>query len=283
MKREDTSKWIIYINKNLFENLTVESLAYEFGYSVQHFRHVFTLYYEVTPSDYIRKKRLQMVAKKIREGEDVAKIINNCGFGSYQGFARAFKKEFHVSLSQYRRAKFEVVNLKEYCLEYKSFIHVSYMNLDEMKAVCRPVIPNVREDANIPRQVEYWLNNKFPCVRDARLNYNKKVKEDKVSFWYSVEEGREKYYQYLLGDVVEKFSNNEDKDVFDVTLAGGKYAVFETNRESDREETAETIRMFARCVYYGWIHKNREMVDFKRYTFERYLNDKIFAYVPIKE
>lgn len=271
--------WKVYIDKNLFRNLTVEDLAIKFGYSVQHFRHVFSYYFGITPSDYIRKQRLHIAAKKIREGEDVAKVAKSYGFSSYQGFARAFKKEFHVSLSQYRKAKFEIVNLNKYYSEYKDFIHVSYMELDKIKAMCRPVIPDVRKDVDIPAQLDYWVNHEFPCVKDVRLNYNKQIKEDKVSLWYQVEDGGETFYQYLLGEVVEKFDKDHD---FNVTIAGGKYAVFQTDKPSDRENIADTIRMFARCVYYGWVQENKEKVDFTRYTFERYLNDKVMAYVPMK-
>ena len=34
---------------------------------------------------------------------------------------------------------------------------------------------------------------------------------------------------------------------------------------------------------FGWIQENMEKVDFTRYTFERYLNDKVFVYVPVKK
>ena len=66
-----------------------------------------------------------------------------------------------------------------------------------------------------------------------------------------------------------------------VTIKGGNYAIFETDKECDRNNLGETIRMFSRCVFFGWIKENRERIDFFRFTFERYINDKVYIYVQI--
>lgn len=293
LKKEENEKmkyhldtWIDYINEHLYENITIEELANVFGYSVQHFRHVFSLYYDMTASDYIRKKRMHMAAAAIRKGGDVARIAEDYGFKSYQGFSRAFKKEFHVPLTQYKKAKFEVVDLNRYYSMYKEKLQISSMEINEIKAICHTVIPNIREDADIPAQINYWVRRDFPCLKNTRFNYNKQRKEDKVALWYSVEKKRgdmiETFYDYVLGPVVEDFDGDIPDDIFCITIRGGKYAVFETDKESDREHLVDTIRMFARCVYFGWIKDNMEKVDFSRCTFERYLNDKVFVYVPIK-
>lgn len=89
------------------------------------------------------------------------------------------------------------------------------------------------------------------------------------------------YYEYVLGPIVDHTDEIEGEGLYMIRIEGGSYAVFQTERESDRENMEDTIRMFARCVYFGWIQENMEKVDFNRYTFERYLNDKIFVYVPV--
>ena len=67
-----------------------------------------------------------------------------------------------------------------------------------------------------------------------------------------------------------------------VTIDGGKYAIFETDRQSDKENVSDTIRMYSRCVFFGWVKEHRERVDLMRFTFERYIDNKIYMYVPIK-
>ncbi|MDY5496803.1 MAG: AraC family transcriptional regulator [Anaerobutyricum sp.] len=277
--------WIDYINDHIRDNLTVEGLASEFGYSVQHFRHIFSLYYGMTASDYIRKKRLQLISESIQKGKDVSAAAQEYGFQSYQGVARAFEKEFHIPLSQYKKAEFLVVDLNRYYSMYKEQLQVSFMEINEFSAVCHTVIPDIQEEVDLPAQINYWLHREFPCVKNKRLNYNREKKEDKIALWHSVEKQRgdltEIYYEYVLGPIVDHTDEIEGEGLYMIRIEGGSYAVFQTERESDRENMEDTIRMFARCVYFGWIQENMEKVDFNRYTFERYLNDKIFVYVPV--
>ena len=58
--------------------------------------------------------------------------------------------------------------------------------------------------------------------------------------------------KYVLGPVVNNFTNVPD-DAVKIEIAAGRFAVFETDRESDVDNLADTIRMFSRCVFYGWI------------------------------
>ena len=86
--------------------------------------------------------------------------------------------------------------------------------------------------------------------------------------------------QYVLGPVVNNFTNVPD-DAVKIEIAAGRFAVFETDRESDVDNLADTIRMFSRCVFYGWIKEHRDMVSLQNFTFERYINKKVYIYVPI--
>lgn len=286
-KKYHLDTWIDYINEHIREDLTIENLAVEFGYSVQHFRHIFSLYYGMTASDYIRKKKLQLMAESIRKGKDASVAAQEYGFKSYQGAAKAFEKEFHMSLTLYKKAEFQVVDLKRYYSMYKEKLHISFMELNEIKAVCHTVIPDIQEEVDLPAQINYWLHRDFPCMKNKRLNYNRQRKEDKVALWHTVEKNRgeliEVYHEYILGPVVDDMDGIEGEELFYITIQEGRYAVFETDQQSDRENLVDTIRMFARCVYFGWIQENMEKVDFTRYTFERYLNDKVFVYVPVKK
>ena len=69
---------------------------------------------------------------------------------------------------------------------------------------------------------------------------------DKIALWYQEKENIE----YILGPIVESFDNLPE-DAFQVTIAAGRYAVFESDQENDMENLPETVRMFARCVLYS--------------------------------
>ena len=96
--------------------------------------------------------------------------------------------------------------------------------------------------------------------------------------WYQEKENIE----YILGPIVESFDNLPE-DAFQVTIAAGRYAVFESDQENDMENLPETVRMFARCVLYGWIREHRDELSLQRLTFERYTSQKMYLYVPVSE
>lgn len=272
--------WIDYIDSHLNNNLTVTSLAKKFNYSATHFKRVFRMYYKMPVSDYIRKKRLSVIAEEIREGVDYMKTSIEYGFKTYTGFARAFKKEFHVSPAVYSKGLFEVIDLKQYYAQYKDSLRLSIVDLEEIHMIGHTVIPTKGAEVDIPAQVAYWMGREFPCMKNTRFECNIAVKEDKIALWYQEEDSKD--IEYILGPVVESFEEGIPAGMIPVTLEEGKYAIFETEKPTDEEDIAETLRMYTRCVFFGWIKEYRERVDLNRLTFERYENGKIYLYVPVK-
>lgn len=284
-KQKETKKkiygvdtWIKYIDDHIKENPTPEGLAKTFHYSYQHFRHIFRMYYNMSVSDYIRKRKLSMAADEIVKGRRLTDIAEDYGFKSYPGFLRAFKKEFGTLPGKYSKAQFEIVDLSRYYAQYNHVLKVSYVQMDEIKIIGHTIIPGRGEEVDIPAQVAYWIDNNFPCMENTRFVCNKERREDKCAMWYH-EPGRLDI-EYILGPVVDDFCDVPE-DMIQVTLPAGRYAIFETEKENDRENLSDTVRMFARCVLYGWIKEYRQRYDFNRYTFERYVNNKVYQYVPI--
>jgi len=272
--------WIDYIDKNLMGNLTISSLAKKFNYSTTHFKRVFRMYYRMSVADYIRKRRLAAIAEEIRLGNDYMEIASSYGFKTYTGFARAFKKEFHVSPAVYSKGMFEVIDLKKYYAQYKNKLRLTIVEMEEICMIGHTVIPAKGAEVDIPAQVSYWMGREFPCLKDTRFECNIIQKEDKIALWYQEEDLGD--IEYILGPVVDSFDENIPCEMIPVKLEGGKYAIFETEKPTDEEDVAETIRMYTRCVFYGWIKECRDRVDLSRLTFERYENGKMYLYVPVK-
>ena len=271
--------WTKYIDDHILENPTPQELAETFHYSVQHFRHIFRLYYDIPVSDYIRKRKLQLAAEEIRQGRKLLEVAMKYNFKTPAGFTRAFEKEFNMTPSAYRQGEFEVVDLERYYSQYKQSLKVSFVRLKELKMIGHTIIPNRGDDVDIPAQVYYWLDRDFPCLENTRFSCNRERREDKIAMWYHDPECIN--IEYILGPVVENFEGVPD-DMRKVVISAGKYAIFETSRQSDKEDLPETIRMFTRCVFYGWIKEYRERVDLMRFTFERYIDNKVYIYVPVK-
>lgn len=272
--------WTKYIDRHIAMNLTTAALAETFHYSPTHFRRVFQEYYDMTVSDYIRKRRLQMVAEEIRSGAKYKNLAAKYNFKTYAGFARAFEKEFNMPPSAYSKGVFEVVDLEQYYKEYKGKLIISIVDIKEIKMIGHTVIPDRGDEVDIPSQIYYWMDKDFPCLKNTRFSCNKRRREDKIAMWYHEPDFIN--IEYILGPVVEEFSDDIPEEMIQVTIDGGKYAIFETGNRSDKDNIPETLRMFSRCVFYGWIKEHRAEVDLMRFTFERYIDNKVYIYVPIK-
>lgn len=273
--------WTEYINDNIFSNLTTESLAKKFHYSCTHFKRVFRNYYNMSVSDYIRKRKLTLIAEEIRGGVDYVAAAQMYGYKTYAGFKKAFEKEFNMSPATYSKGVFSTVNLEEYYTERREHLKLVIVNLRELKMIGHTVFPSKGSDIDIAAQVNYWIGKDFPCLENTRFSCNVEQREDKVALWYPEDETGD--IEYILGPVVKSFSEDIPENMKRVTLQGGKYAIFETEKPSDEEDIAETLRMYTRCVFYGWVKEHRELVDLSRITFERYVNSKIYLYVPLKK
>ena len=272
--------WTSYIDEHIEMNLTTTSLAEQFHYSETHFKRIFRYYYKMSVSDYIRKRRLQFAAEQIRKGVKCAEVAERFNFKTYAVFARAFQKEFNMTPADYANNEFEVIDLAQYYKEYKDSFIVTFVEIRDIHMIGHSVIESDGGDADLPAQVCYWLDKDFPCLQNTRFSCNKERREEKIALWYHVSE--KENVDYILGPVVEEFGEDIPEEMIQVTVKGGKYAKFETNRTSDGDDLAETLRMFTRCAFYGWIKEHEDQVDLSRITFERYIDNKIYLYVPIQ-
>ena len=91
-----------YIEKHLCENISFADVAKASLFSPWHARRLFLEYTGVTPSEYIRKLRLKQSALKLRDEDvNILDAALDSGFGSVDGYQRAFRKEFGCNPSAY--------------------------------------------------------------------------------------------------------------------------------------------------------------------------------------
>ena len=84
--------------------LTLNRLAQDAGLSPYHFLRTFERLTGVTPHQFIMRARLREAAMRLAsEGGSVLDIALDCGFGDVSNFNRAFRTEFGVSPTEYRR------------------------------------------------------------------------------------------------------------------------------------------------------------------------------------
>lgn len=86
-----------YINENLSAPLDVDSLCARVHISRYHFMRLFKAQTGTSVHAYVRQRRLMRAARLIREGMSAARAAEECGFGDYSAFHRAFTAAFGIS------------------------------------------------------------------------------------------------------------------------------------------------------------------------------------------
>lgn len=96
-----------YINAHYAEELTLDSLANRFFISKYHLSREFGRLVGTSVHRYIIQKRLVMAKQLLSEGRTSSMVYQQCGFGDYSNFYRAFKAEYGISPKEY------VTNVRE--------------------------------------------------------------------------------------------------------------------------------------------------------------------------
>lgn len=94
------------IENNLFNNLTLEQLAFICNMSLSTFKREFKKTYKDTPGRYIKNRRLERAALRLKSSHDpISAIAFDIGFQDITTFSASFRKKFKTSPSKYRMAQ----------------------------------------------------------------------------------------------------------------------------------------------------------------------------------
>lgn len=90
-----------YINSNLENDLSIDTIASEFFISKYYLMRKFKNQIGSSIHNYVVQKRLILARSLISEGLSMSSVCSRCGFNDYSSFVRAFKKVYGVSPSNY--------------------------------------------------------------------------------------------------------------------------------------------------------------------------------------
>lgn len=108
-KRENVTKSALreilnYLSSHSGENLTRKSIARALGFSESTVSHAFSQGLKTSLPAYLNGLRLEEGATLLRESTlSVTEISESVGFGSLRSFNRAFRENFGISPTQYRK------------------------------------------------------------------------------------------------------------------------------------------------------------------------------------
>lgn len=97
-----------YVENHYMEKITIADIAEVAGFSESHFMRYFKETMGTSFIDYLREYRLTMAARLLMGSDDsILSISEEVGFDNLSYFNRAFKKEYGMTPSQYRKQEEE--------------------------------------------------------------------------------------------------------------------------------------------------------------------------------
>ena len=236
-----------YIEKHLCENISFADVAKASLFSPWHARRLFLEYTGVTPSEYIRKLRLKQSALKLRDEDvNILDVALDSGFGSVDGYQRAFRKEFGCNPSAYAADPIPLRLFTPYGVKFR------YMERTETTMGARnvfiQVIDKPKRKVIIKRgktAAEYMQYcEEVGCDIWGLLVSMKSLCGEPVCMWLPDEYIKPGTSQYVQGVEVAEDYTGEIPDGFDVIeLPKAQYLMFqgEPFQEEDYQQAIAEI------------------------------------------
>lgn len=102
-KESEEEEFKNYVYDNIFSTDTIETIASNANYSLSSFKKRFKSLFGTTPHDWVIRERLKYAKFLLRSSpEPIDSISKECLFQNPSHFAKAFKKEYAMSPTQYR-------------------------------------------------------------------------------------------------------------------------------------------------------------------------------------
>lgn len=109
-----------YIEEHLDEDINLAQLSQASLYSPWHSYRIFREHTGLTVAEYIRRLRLSKSAVRLKDGENrVTDIAFSLGFGSVDGYQRAFKREFGCNPAEYAKTKIPISLFVPYGVKFR--------------------------------------------------------------------------------------------------------------------------------------------------------------------
>ncbi len=148
-----------YIGLHLHEHITMADLAAVALFSPWHSYRLFRELTGLTPAAYIRRMRLSHSAMELkRSGRTITEVAFEYGFGSVDGYVRAFAREFGRTPGDYARSPSPITLFHPYGVQYRQ-PRKEAITMDSMQYVYVTPIHKPHRKAIIKRgtsATDYW-------------------------------------------------------------------------------------------------------------------------------
>ncbi len=289
---KDIEKSIQFIESHINQNITIEDIATEVGYSVYHFCRVFNLCKGMSIMEYIRSRKLSLAANDLFNGRKIIDISLDYGFETQSGFTKAFRKKFGYSPTQYMTRMAGYVKAKQ-TFEIGGYIMSPIIVKKHGFKVAGYGIQTNIAGSNYTKDIaSFWSNYEGENLESKMYEILNPPKHGEVGLCIpSSDNGN---VIYLLGVIVEDFSKI-NSEMITVEVPEAEYAVFttppvDTTDDSKQSEFAQIIKNTWKYIFEDWFKDSGYSYDESKLDFEFYderchfRTDTVMdIYIPVKK
>ncbi len=261
---------LAYIDSHLDDNLTVEQLARYSDYSFYHFCHAFSSYTGIPAATYLRRRRMERAAKDLLAGRKSADVAAARGFDTSSGFAKAFRRHYGLSPTQYRREMGDA----RFC------VTPSIRPMGPFTAVGYRLAPPSGE-FDVLDAGAYWMGKAFSFV--SKDDYRRLAGPSPMEIGAWIQPDRETgAFFYFFGPVVEH-TDFIPQGLVPVSFEAAEYAVFPVPAGNGNMTLLnENVRRMWKYIFQEWLPENgRYRAAGGRVDFECYQGGETSICIPV--
>lgn len=256
-----------YIGEHLTENITLAELSRVSLFSPWYSYRLFTQQVGITPADYIRRMRLSRSALKLRDDScRIADVAFEMGFGSVDGYQRAFLREFGCNPREYASNPVPLYLFTPYGVKFRNIERRT--DMENLKNVFIQVIEKPARKVIIKRGVKandyFAYCEEVGCDVWGLLQSIKSISGEPICMWLPhrfINLGTSEYVQGV--EVSYDYDGIVPEGFEALDLPAAKYMMFQGEPFAEEDycvaidEVKEAIRRYNLSVTgYAWDEEN---------------------------
>ncbi|MEL3971164.1 AraC family transcriptional regulator [Rossellomorea oryzaecorticis] len=285
---ESIQKAIEYMEQNIVEDMTIDSIAEQANVSPFHFQRTFAVLTEMTVGDYLRRRRLTLAGEELLTTD--AKIIDlayKYGYDTPEAFSKAFRRQHGVSPSEARKYKRKLQSYNRLIIQVtlKGAEPMKYSvvekNAFQIVGIKRE-FACVAEEENVVGIPELWEEVNQNGTSDRLFQLNDGVVKGVLGVCGGVSDEQEKanVFDYW---VATSYAGKVPEGMMSLEIPASKWAVFEVNGPMPAAMQNAWKRIFSEWFpSTGYEHAGTP--EFELYTDENPNSPDLYSeiWIPIK-
>ena len=243
-----------YIEESLDSEITLAGLAKVSLFSPWYSYRIFKEYTSLTPADYVRRLRLSRSAMRLKNGGcHITDAAFELGFGSVDGYIRAFSREFGTTPGEYAKNPVPIALFVPYGAKFRA-LRKDRADMSNIKNVFIQIIRKPAHKVIIKRGVkaaEYFAYcEEVGCDVWGTLLSMDSLCGEPVCLWLPERLRTPGTSEYVQGvEVAEDYTGNIPQGFDIIELPAAEYLMFqgEPFAEEDYCEAIFAVQQAAEC------------------------------------